>query len=182
MVKLIAVNIERHAQSLFQWRQQPDIHRFMYSKQPLVWQHHLAWLQSSQSNASRVDRIICWKSRPVGLVCITEIDRENLRAILGMYVADLSARVRGVGAAAEFLALDLAFSELNLEKISCEVFATNESVLPMHLQFGFVQEGLLRRHARFEGEWVDVHRLSILAGEWQTARPKLSELLKALIN
>lgn len=182
MVELIPVDIGKHARLLFDWRRQPDVARFMYSHKPIEWDSHLAWWHANATNAKRWDRIITWKSLPAGLANLTEIDRENLRADFGMYVADERARLMGAGAAAEFLTLDEAFDTEGLEKISCEVFACNPAAQRLHKQFGFVQEGILRRHARFEGTWVDVHRFSILKSEWAAARPKLKNSLARLLN
>lgn len=181
MVTLIDIVAERHAELLFNWRQRPDIARFMYSQTTFSWGAHLHWLEALASDETRNHWIIAYRGRPVGSAYLTEIDHSLGRAMFGMYVADEGARLLGVGAAAEFLTLDEAFESLGLQKVSCEVFALNEAPLRMHARMGFKQEGILRRHARCEGGFADVHRLSLLREEWHAARPALALALGKLI-
>lgn len=182
MIALIDVVAERHAELLFRWRQRPDIARFMYAQAPIVWAGHLRWLEGLSSDDSRRHWIITHRGRPVGSAYLTEIDRSLGRAMFGMYVADDGARLLGAGAAAEFLVLDEAFETFGLQKVSCEVFAVNEAPRRMHARMGFKEEGLLRRHARCDGGWTDVHRLSLLREEWHAARPALSLALGKLLR
>src|SRR5690606_37800511 len=71
-------------------------------------------------------------------------------------------------------AMDHAFMELGLHKVSSEVLAGNEASLYFQKKLGFQQEGLLRE-AHFDGErHVDVLRLGILRHEWQKQRPAVA--------
>lgn len=181
MVTLIDMVAERHAELLFGWRQRPDIARFMYAQVPFAWAEHLRWLEALSSDETRRHWIIAHRGRPVGSAYLTEINRPLGRAMFGMYVADVGARLFGVGAAAEFLALDEAFETFGLQKVSCEVFAVNEVPRRMHVRMGFKPEGVFRRHARCDGRLIDVHRLSLLREEWHAARPALGVALGKLL-
>jgi UDP-4-amino-4,6-dideoxy-N-acetyl-beta-L-altrosamine N-acetyltransferase len=181
-VRLVEIHRDKHAELLHQWRQRLDIARFMYSQAPIAWADHLRWLEALPEDRSRKHWVIQHGDCPVGSAYLTEIDAWNRRAMFGMYVADQGARILGVGAAAEFLALEYAFGAFRLEKVSCEVFAVNQAPLRMHARMGFVQEGLFRRHARFEDSWVDVHRLSLLQEEWMRVRPTVRAALGRLLE
>ena len=181
MVVLNDIDPALHASLLHQWRLRPDIARFMYTQRPIAWSDHHSWLESLATDQSRRHWVIEFNGRPVGTTYFTEIDRLNQRAIFGMYVADDGARLLGVGAAAEWLSLNEAFGALDLQKVSCEIFASNEAPLRMHIRMGFKLEGLLRRHARFDNGWVDVHRVSLLREEWHAARPALRNALHKLL-
>lgn len=182
MVTLAEIVPARHAGLLHRWRQQPDVARCMYSQAPIAWADHGRWLEALPRDASRRHWVIEHAGRPVGSAYFTEIEPHFARAMFGMYVADEGARVLGVGAAAECLALDAAFGPLGLQKVSCEVFAANEAPLRMHARMGFVREGILRRHARCDGDWTDVHRLSLLREEWARVRPALGRALHKLLG
>lgn len=182
MVALSDIVPDRHAELLFQWRQRPDIARFMYSQDPIPWEAHLRWLNGLAADTSRLHWMIEYKGRPVGTASLVEITRPLDRAMFGMYVAEEGARVMGVGAAAEFLALDHAFGALGLQKVSCEVFAVNLAPRRMHVRMGFKPEGVLRRHALCDGAWTDVHRMSLLVEEWDVARPVLYRSLRKLLG
>jgi RimJ/RimL family protein N-acetyltransferase len=51
-------------------------------------------------------------------------------------------------------------------------------VVEIHRRFGFVQEGLFRKHIWKQGTFNDVVCLAILKGEWETLRPKLEQKLR----
>lgn len=182
MVALADIVPARHAELLFQWRQRADIARFMYGQIPFNYAAHVRWLDALPADASRRHWVIEYRGRPVGSAYLTEIVRPLDRAMFGMYVADEGARLLGVGAAAEFLALDHAFGPLGLQKVSCEVFAVNPAPRRMHARMGFKSEGVLRRHAQCDGVWTDVHRLSVLVEEWDATRPILQQSLRKLLG
>lgn len=181
-VQLVPISIEKHAQLLFDWRTNPEIHRFMYSPGPKSLEEHIDWLSRIAADKSHERFVVQHGTKPVGTAALVAIDLLHDRADFDMYIGDPHARMRGVGAAAEILALDHAFGKMSLHKVSCEVFSTNESAIRMHLRMGFTREGTLRDHARTADGWVDVIRLSILAPEWANSRPKLIQALGNLIQ
>ena len=54
------------------------------------------------------------------------------------------------------LALQFAFSDLNLQRGYLYVFTDNPRAIRAYEKSGFVQEGRLRRAAYFDGSWKDV--------------------------
>ncbi len=78
--------------------------------------------------------------------------------------------------------LDHAFEELDMHKVSCEVFANNPAPVGMHRRMGFVQEGTFRDHVLDDGNWIDVVRMSLLRTEWEAQRSKIRNLLKRLVG
>lgn len=181
-VALSLIEPAEHAERLFVWRTRPDIAGCMYGPAPVNREAHGRWLAALPGDATRRHWVILHGGEPVGSAYLTEIDRRHARASFGMYVADEGARVLGVGAAAEWLALEAAFAQEGLEKVSCEVFARNEAPRRMHLRMGFKPEGVLRRHAWCDGGWTDVHRLSLLREEWREARAGLRRALRKLLD
>jgi RimJ/RimL family protein N-acetyltransferase len=51
-------------------------------------------------------------------------------------------------------------------------------VIEMHRRFGFVQEGLFRKHIWKQGAFHDVFCLAILKEEWQARRPRFEQMLR----
>ena len=51
--------------------------------------------------------------------------------------------------------IDLADKWLNLTRLELEVYADNEAAIRLYERFGFEHEGVLRRHAFRNGEYVD---------------------------
>jgi phosphinothricin acetyltransferase len=84
-------------------------------------------------------------------------------AEFAVYVAG-SARGRGVGAA--LLNRLAAESEAaGLHKLTSRVFTTNAASLALHRACGFDEVGVVRRHAKLDGEWRDCVLVERLLGE-----------------
>jgi len=79
----------------------------------------------------------------------------------------------------EYLALNMAFFELNLHKLNCEVLDINPAVINMHKKVGFTIEGTFRED-HFNGErYCDIVRFGMLAHEWiDSHRAKLEQRMR----
>ena len=90
----------------------------------------------------------------------------------------LGLRGKGIGSFAEFSVLRIVFDELQLQKLCGEVLASNLAVLNMHKKFGFVQEGLFRKHVLKGGDFADVVCISILREEWDAKKAEIELKLR----
>lgn len=155
---------------LLRWRNLPEIARFMYSDHAITPQEHAAWFQRARTREDARYWVITTDGIDVGLVNLVDIDNHHGTASWAFYIADSAARGKGVGAYTEYTLLEVVFGEMALRKLSCEVLASNPAVRAMHERFGFVREGCFREQIAKPGGPVDVHRLGILAREWQQVR------------
>lgn len=73
---------------------------------------------------------------------------------IGMAVHDAYAG-RGVGTALMAAAIDQADRWLNLQRIELSVWTDNARAIALYERFGFEREGLLRRYAWRDGEYID---------------------------
>jgi RimJ/RimL family protein N-acetyltransferase len=80
--------------------------------------------------------------------------------MLGMGVAS-SHRGRGIGSALMRATLDDARAS-GLTRIELTVRTDNERAKRLYEKFGFVGEGLCRRHMRVRGEYYDSHLMALL--------------------
>ena len=170
---------EEHRWQVLDWRNDPDVARYMYDSDPITREVHDAWFTRLLAAQDRKGWAVVMDGTPVGAAFISGIDRDNRRASWAFYLADPSTRGRGVGSAVEYLVLEQAFTGLRLHKLCCEVLSFNQAVVTMHQKFGFVQEGLLREHWHREGQWLDVHVLAMFDHEWAQRRPGFEEKLRA---
>ena len=101
----------------------------------------------------------------VGEVMLAGWDEGNrscwFRILLGA-----AGRSRGLGTEATRLVVDHGFRVLGLHRITLEVFASNPRARHVYEKLGFVHEGTGREALLFDGEWVDVHFMAVLAAEW----------------
>jgi UDP-4-amino-4,6-dideoxy-N-acetyl-beta-L-altrosamine N-acetyltransferase len=160
------------------WRNLPEIRKYMYTDHVIGVEEHEAWFNRTiHDDASKYWIIVC-DGEDVGLVNLYGIDRRNQRCYWAFYVVSPNVRGKGVGTAAEYFVLQTVFDELKLNKLCCEVLDFNQGVVRMHKSFGFVQEGLFRKHVMKGGEAHDVVCLSLLKQEWEASREALLNKLK----
>ena len=113
-------------------------------------------------------RIILGPTIPAGSAGVTSlsnIDFRNRRAdFMGGAVATL-AGIKKVNAAK--LAIEFAFTRLNLHKLCSYVYVDNPVAQKFTLGLGFHEEGRLRKHVFLGDErgWVDLHVNGLLSGE-----------------
>jgi RimJ/RimL family protein N-acetyltransferase len=107
--------------------------------------------------------------RPIGTIGLEDLDLRNGSAGLGISIGDPADTNRGLGTDALRALLDWAFGMLRLERVWLDVYATNPRARAVYERVGFVHEGTLRHAVWRHGAFVDVHRMAILAEEWQAA-------------
>ena len=101
----------------------------------------------------------------VGMVELNDVEWDRARAEVAFWVAP-EHQSAGYGRDALETLVTYAFDQLDLHKLTAEAFATNEASMRLLESVGFVEEGRLREEEYVDGEWVDVVRYGLLAGEW----------------
>ncbi|MBC8161453.1 MAG: GNAT family N-acetyltransferase [Roseiflexaceae bacterium] len=83
---------------------------------------------------------------------------------IGIYHPDYVGK--GYGREAISLLLDWAFFDQNWRRIWLEALSVNQRAVRAYRALGFVEEGRLRQHSFFRGEYVDVFQMGMLREEW----------------
>lgn len=76
------------------------------------------------------------------------------------------AQGNGYMSEAAALLLDHAFTERRLHRVSARALESNDASRGLLESLGFLEEGLERDAKYVQGEYEDVYRYSLLAGEW----------------
>ena len=108
--------------------------------------------------------------RPFGTIGLFDLDLPNGSAGLGISIGAPEDRGRGLGTDMLRALLAFGFGMLRLERIWLDVYDMNPGARRVYERVGFVLEGTLRRAVFREGQYRDVHRMAILADEWQATR------------
>ena len=162
-----------------EWRNLPKVADYMYTDHVISPEEHSAWFSRVLKDPAYKYWIIVCDGEDVGLVNLYDVDQENRRCYWAFYIVSANVRGKGVGSYAEYTVLNYVFDELKFEKLCCEVLSFNEGVVEMHRRFGFMQEGLFRKHILKRGAFNDVVCLAILKEEWEALRPQLEPRLRA---
>lgn len=107
---------------------------------------------------------------PLGLVAITSPNFRDGWAYLSA-VGTPAAQGSGLVAEGVMLAFDHAFRSWPFRKIYMEVSETSYPAFRSGLGRFFVEEGLLREHAFWDGRYTDLHILSVPRSTWAAQAP-----------
>lgn len=162
-------------------RNSDAVRAHMYHDHLISETEHLAWIaRLRHADCERV-MVVIVHGKVAGLVALNAIDWRHKRADWAFYLSH-DAQGKGIGGVVECKLLDLAFFDLGLEKLNCEVLASNPKVIALHRKFGFTLEGTRRAHVIKDGVRVDVALLGMQAAEWRALRPRFVRLFSAKQN
>lgn len=148
-----------------QWRNHPEVRRYMYTRHEIGETEHRAWFQRAQEDPHRHLLLAERNGYSYGFVNIQLDDAAAQRATWGFYLAPKAPR--GSGQALGVAALRHAFVDLGLHKLCGESLAGNDRSLRFHERLGFTREAHLRDH-HFDGHsYHDVIGFGLLRSEWQ---------------
>ncbi|MEG1011498.1 MAG: GNAT family protein, partial [Ruthenibacterium sp.] len=102
----------------------------------------------------------------IGSVYLRDIDSENHKAELGVFIGDNTARGKGYGTLAIEKLLEYAFTNLKLHKVFLRVFKKNEIAIRSYEKTGFVKEGCFCDDVCIDGLFYDVVFMGITVTQW----------------
>lgn len=147
-----------------QWRNHPDVRRFMYTQHEICEEEHRAWFQRASSDPHRHLLLAKRHDDAFGFITIQVVSAVAKRAEWGFYLAPDAPR--GSGQALGAAALEHAFHHLALHKLCGEALASNDRSIRFHERLGFTRESQLRDH-HFDGHtYHDVIGFGLLRSEW----------------
>jgi len=103
----------------------------------------------------------------IGHVGLYKIDHRIRSAEFAILIGNREFWGRGLGKTATLFALEFAFLQLNLNRVSLQVLADNKKAISLYQKVGFSQEGILREAQFKYGKYLDVIEMSILRVEYQ---------------
>lgn len=143
---------------LFRWFNDAETARLDLAYRPIDWATHRAWFDSLGRDASKVLFAIrrIGDARLVGSVTLAQIQPVHRSAEIGVRIGEERDRGQGLGREAIGLALEFSWRYLNLHRVWLQTFRHNDRAIRAYASQGFVEEGVLRRAAYIDGDWVDV--------------------------
>lgn len=145
------------------WRNDDEILGNLFSFLPLNNEKEEIWYEDYIRDSERQYFMIQEKGsiKTIGIIGLDNIDYKNGRALLTIIIGDKHYQNQGYGTDALLSIIKFAFEEMNLRKITAEVFADNNAALRLYRKCGFILEGCLSKEIYKHGQYKDVLILSL---------------------
>lgn len=162
------------------WKNNPKNYEYFYELKPIMLSQHKSWIEKINQDPSEIMFAISrmdGNDSFLGFVGFQHIDLRNRKAEWGrLLIGDPKNAGLGAGKQVEALMLQYAFEHLGLNKLYCEVLATNTKVIALHKRFGFKEEGVLKKHIFKSGKYLDVVYLSLFAEDYFNNKRRILDL------
>jgi RimJ/RimL family protein N-acetyltransferase len=134
------------------------------------------WKENSRNPSSRASGYLFLVyalegDTPIGTVELDGIVWAHGEAWLGIGLGERRYWGRGYGTDAMRVVLRLAFEELNLHRVTLNVFEYNTRAQRTYARLGFRVEGRVRQALLREGQRWDLIFMGLLRSEWETIVP-----------
>jgi UDP-4-amino-4,6-dideoxy-N-acetyl-beta-L-altrosamine N-acetyltransferase len=162
-------------ETMLAWRNSDRVRLMSFNRHVISLEEHLAWWKRANQRADQRFFMYEHTGAPSGIVSFIDINPVDQHASWSIYSGP--AALPGAGKRMAVLALDHAFNDLALHRVSAQVLDINQKSLTFHIGVGFQLEGTQREQHRLDHRHIDVHQLGILAHEWQLHRPRIIDKL-----
>ena len=158
-----------------QWMNDPDVRSYLNNPFPVSESSTESWLSKVNSDASRIDLIICLKedSKPIGYTGYRDIDFINGKTEIYIGIGEKKYWGKGLAKESLIISLNYIVSRYNVNSIYAKMITKNESSIGLFKKVGFQEDGVLRSHIFFRGEYQDMKVMSILRDEFQRLNAQL---------
>lgn len=165
-IELHAIEPE-HILAMNEWINDPALNRFLNRHIPQSVSSTKEWVDSLPADPNNhVFAVLTKKGSLIGTVGLHEIDWKNRHAKLGIVIGNAKYHGRGYGEDTVNTLLRFAFHELNLHRITLEVFAFNKRGAACYEKCGFRNEGVLRDAIYRDGKFHDSIFMGVLRKEF----------------
>lgn len=103
----------------------------------------------------------------IGFSHIAFIDNYSKTCRIGIVIGEKQYWNRGLGTAAMRMMADFCFTDLGLNRITCEVYETNPRAWHMLESVGFKREGVLRENVLKEERFINEFVYGLLRHDYE---------------
>jgi RimJ/RimL family protein N-acetyltransferase len=154
------------------WLNDPEVTQFLLIAYPMSQAFEEKWFESmiERGLAEQVlviERKVDDDYEPIGNTSFMHIDWVSRNAEIGIFLGEKKVWSQGYGREAMKLMLRYGFNQMNLHRISLQVYEHNIRGIKAYEHAGFVHEGRLRQDVFKEGVYRDVLIMAVIRPEWQ---------------
>jgi RimJ/RimL family protein N-acetyltransferase len=178
--KVLLRPVKRSDISFFlKWFNDPEVTQYLAMYLPMTEMAEEKWIENQAGPVSNrtgtgidhltlvIEAVEYGINRPIGTCGFHAIDQKDQVATFGIAIGERDYWSKGYGTEASVLLIGYGFRQLNLHRISSDVFDFNERSLKLHKKVGFVEEGRQRKAIFKNGHYCDRVLFGLLREEWK---------------
>ena len=173
LVRLVAANSETDAELFARWSRDSEYMRLQASEPAQLWSQKQTkeemrkWMEHEKPDTIEFVIRTVAQDRPIGSIGLDGIRWPHGDAFVGIGIGARDCWGNGYGTDAMRVILRYAFAELNLHRVSLDVFEYNPRAIRSYEKAGFCIEGRERQALHRDGRRWDMIYMGILRQEWQ---------------
>ncbi len=146
---------------LYTWENNTEIWNLSNTLAPFskkILQEYLEQAQLDIYATKQLRLLICLKEgKEIGCIDLFDFDPRNLRAGLGILLAEKTERKKGYAAEALLIMKDYCKDKLNLHQLYCNIGETNAASIKLFESTGFIKSGTKKEWQLISGKYLDEH-------------------------
>lgn len=155
------------------WMEDPDFLHFLYgdpARSPRQVRERIVQMLGRSAGTAMPEGVYLIADAPahgpLGLVALQNISWRNRSCSIDVYIGAKKLRSRMAASIAAFRAVEYAFDELNLHRISAYIYAFNTPSWRLIERTGATRELVLRDHVVRDGQYHDMYCYGLLRREF----------------
>ena len=173
LVRLAAVNPEKDSKLFAKWARDAEYLRMLDTSPVRQWseRQYKKWFKEDLEKEKRDDFLFLIRTlendEAIGFIELDGVHWSHGDSYVGIGIGEREYWSKGYGTDAMKVVLRYAFEELNLHRVSLNVFEYNQRAIRSYEKVGFVVEGREREFLRRAGRRWDLICMGILRTEWE---------------
>ncbi|MBI1319210.1 MAG: GNAT family N-acetyltransferase [Candidatus Hydrogenedens sp.] len=170
-------------ETVIAWMEDEDFQRFLYgdpARSPKQLRAQIVGMlgrTTGHTMPGAVYLLIDSPSRgPVGMVSLQNISWRNRNCSVDVYIGQKELRAGLVAGLSTYRALEYAFDELNLHRVSAYIYSFNRPSWRTFELSGAQREMTFPEHVQRDGEYHDVYAYGLLREEFQAIRGRYARV------
>lgn len=150
------------------WEQQDYIKEFLTINKERTYEEVVReFILREQDSSNEQYTIILKNKEPIGRIYLSKISEESdSMDITRIYIGKKEYLGKGYGREAMELLLCYCFNDLKMERVTLDHY-TGNTAADLYLCLGFKYEGIMRKAAKRNNEYYDLHLMSMLREEYK---------------
>lgn len=145
--------------ALYAWENNPEVWPVSQTYAPFARHVLQRYIESAHEDifvTKQLRLVICLPDgKAIGCIDLFDLDTFNQRGGIGVLIADVSERKKGLAAEALKLFMDYCRNHLQLHSLYCNIFEDNEASKRLFLSAGFYLVGTKRDWVRTGQHWMN---------------------------